>query len=751
MFLLKHHLFLFSAVLSTTYAAIDRHSLVSKYSPTRNASNPTTPMQVGNGNFAFGADITGLQTFLPFAIMSSWGWKNDSLPPNRTIEDVYNYQGQSWYNHGRLVQYDFGGDPEIEQWLTANPNRVNLGSVGLAFLDAQTGETRNVTESDLSDMHQTLDLWTGIMSSSFIYNGTSINVTTTSAQDTSAISVTIVSPLLNANPSDTSTRLGVFLDFPWADGSQEFSAPFVGNYSSALFSNHTTTLLNESTSKDSGKQAQIMHQMVDAIFYTTVGSTTTINITRDSPVAHRYTILPQNVADTFSLVVSYNDILPHQIPDDVTAMQSSVDAWEAYWTTSGFIDLLTGSTDPRADELQRRIILSRYLMRVNEAEDNPPQESGLVNDGWYGKFHMEQYFWHCAHWALWNNWDLLHRSSGVYDRFLETSLIRAQVQQGWPTGARWPKMTDPSGRSSPGEINNLLIWEQPHPLVFAEYEYRAFPSNATLFKWSQVLRATADWMSVFAWHNDSTEVYDLGPPMYVVAEDTAPNVTINPAFELAYWRLGLGLAEGWMERMGEEVPRNWSVVRENLAPLPVENGTYAVYEGIEDDFWTDPEYINDHPALVGLHGWLPETPGLNLTTAKLTAEKVWATWNFSNCWGWDFPMLAMSAARNNETEKAVEWLLHPLFQFDNVGMPIGGVRVPTYVLSIIDLVVAGCRPQIVSHPFFPFCHSPYFPGSGALLYATAMMAQGWDGSEDDAPGFPRSGWNVRVEGLSTAL
>ena len=61
--------------------------------------------------------------------------------------------------------------------------------------------------------------------------------------------------------------------------------------------------------------------------------------------------------------------------------------------------MLTGSSDPRAEELQRRIILSRYLMRVNEAGDLPPQEvrgqfefasvlasdhlqSGLVNDGW---------------------------------------------------------------------------------------------------------------------------------------------------------------------------------------------------------------------------------------------------------------------------------------------------------------------------------------------------------------------------------
>lgn len=85
-------------------------------------------------------------------------------------------------------------------------------------------------------------------------------------------------------------------------------------------------------------------------------------------------------------------------------------------------------------------------------------------------------------------------------------------------------------------------------------------------------------------------------------------------------------------------------------------------------------------------------------------------------------MLAMSAARLGDQAQAVDFLLHPDFQFDDVGMPIGGVRVPT----------------------------PYFPGAGALLYAVAFMAEGWDGSVGGAPGFP-DGWNVTVEGLHRAL
>lgn len=61
-------------------AKIDRQKVVQSFNPRRNASSPDTPLQVGNGNFAFGADITGLQTFSPFATMSTWGWHNFSLP-----------------------------------------------------------------------------------------------------------------------------------------------------------------------------------------------------------------------------------------------------------------------------------------------------------------------------------------------------------------------------------------------------------------------------------------------------------------------------------------------------------------------------------------------------------------------------------------------------------------------------------------------------------------------------------------------
>ncbi|EIN05583.1 hypothetical protein PUNSTDRAFT_54946 [Punctularia strigosozonata HHB-11173 SS5] len=691
---------------------IDRKAIVSRYNPKRNASNLVTPMQVGNGDFAFGADVTSLQTFQPYAVMSSWGWKNDSLPIGRTMQDVMNYRGVSWWNHDLLVEYMFGGEAEIQQWLISNPNRANLGRTGLVFFSSN-GSVVPVVETELVNIQQELDLWTGTLTSHFTYDGQHINVQVNAHQDTGAVGVQITSPLLHSG------RLGLFLDYPWNDGSSKFSAPFVGIFNATA--NHTTSL---TTGRDLGTNvaAQITHAFAANTFFTSLGGDR-FSVSRDSPTAHRYTIRSAANSSTFAFTLHYDVAEPRSIPTAAEIVQSSNAAWENFWEKSGFVDVYSGSTDSRADELQRRIVLSRYLLRVNEAGGDPPQESGLVNNGWYGKFHLEMFFWHEVHWALWGNWDLLKRATPVYQRFLPTSVERAQVQQPWSAGARWGKMSDPSGRSAPGEINELLIWQQVHPLVFAEYQYRAFPNRSTLKEWRDVVVATADWMAAFAWWNQTTKVYDLGPPMYVVSEDTSPNVTVNPAFELAYWRFGLGLAETWMKRLGEKPPAAWSTVKANLAPLPIENGLYAVYEGIEHDFWADPAYTNDHPALVGLHGWLPPTPGLNLTTAKATIEQVWTTWNITNSYGWDFPMLAMSAARNNESEQAIGFLLNELFSFDDAGYPTGGVRVPT----------------------------PYFPSSGSFLLAIAQMAAGWDGSDGVAPGFPATGWHVRVEGIAKTL
>ena len=73
-----------------------------------------------------------------------------------------------------------------------------------------------------------------------------------------------------------------------------------------------------------------------------------------------------------------------------------------------------------------------------------------------------------------------------------------------------------------------------------------------------------------------------------------------------------------MERLGEEVLESWTEVRDTLALLPVDDGLYAVYEGIPSDFWDTPTYTSS----MGLYGWLVQTADVNLDIAKTIAEKV---------------------------------------------------------------------------------------------------------------------------------
>ena len=60
---------------------IDREALASRHNVHLDAVDPSAPLSVGNGEFAFTADVTGLQTlnetyasFPPLQTMSHWGW-----------------------------------------------------------------------------------------------------------------------------------------------------------------------------------------------------------------------------------------------------------------------------------------------------------------------------------------------------------------------------------------------------------------------------------------------------------------------------------------------------------------------------------------------------------------------------------------------------------------------------------------------------------------------------------------------------
>lgn len=353
---------------------IDRKSIVRKFNLKLNHSHPYSPLQVGNGNFAFGVDVSGLQTFLPHNTLSSWGWHNSSLPntPNQT--SVSDFTGQDWWTHGRLVNYNQPNPAEkdISQWLIANPHRINLGRIGLWFGD------KNINEDNLIKRTQVLDLWEGIISSSFWWNGSKVHVKTIACPDTDTVAIKIESTLLESGD------LGVFFDFPYASGKNKFDAPFVGLFN--VTANHTTTL------RSSERSATITHTLDATIYNTQIEWDGDAQIRRISNATHRYVLSSGRGCKDLTFTAAFAPKAAKNRESFASIQKSAVDWWRKFWTTGAFVSLPTASNSS-AKELQRRIILSQYLLAVNGAGKDPAQESGLVNNGWYGKFHLEMVFW----------------------------------------------------------------------------------------------------------------------------------------------------------------------------------------------------------------------------------------------------------------------------------------------------------------------------------------------------------------------
>jgi hypothetical protein len=381
---------------------------------------------------------------------------------------------------------------------------------------------------------------------------------------------------------------------------------------------------------------------------------------------------------------------------------------------------LIESRDPRARELERRVVLSQYLTAVNCSGSLPPQETGLTTNSWYGKFHLEMHWWHAAHFALWNRLPMLEKSLEWYAKILPSARIRAQ-QQGY-RGARWPKMTEPGGRDAPSPIGPLLIWQQPHPIFYAELCYLSKPTKSTLRKFQHIVQESAEFMADYAHFDQKSGRYILGPPVIPAQENHHARETWNPTYELEYWTFGLRTANDWRVRLGLKSDTKWADIVKKLSPLPVKDGVYMAHENAPQTFT---ERNLDHPSMLAAYGIL-EGKMADPETMRRTLKKVMKEWNWADTWGWDYPMTAMTAARLGETSTAIDALL---------------LETPKNHYA--------ANGHNYQRPNLPL----YLPGNGGLLYAVALMANGWKNApQKSAPGFPADGsWKIRSEGFRAAL
>jgi hypothetical protein len=663
------------AAQSAALGGIDRRGVVSRHNPALHGIDPRSPLSVGNGEFAFTADPTGLQTFpqpyeaqMPLCTQSQWGWHT---APNPTGKGPGDLRLTEFDTFGRKVGYATSSDGQkpLFNWLRENPHRLHLGRIGFAIDKPE----------DVRFLQQTLDLWTGTLHSEFEWRGQKIAVETCChpAEDMIAVRVR--------------GRIPVVFEFPYGS-----SAMNAADWSHP--EKHSTRQV------DAGPNFLALERRLDGDSYSVHIAWDGIATSIQRESEHRFVLTP--TADQFSFCCVFHSRGETSMDRNRT-FAAAERHWAAFWSTGAAIDL-SAAPDPRARELERRIVLSQYLTAIQCAGSMPPQETGLTCNSWYGKFHLEMHYWHAAHFATWGRPALLERSLGWYHAILPSARERAR-QQGY-TGARWPKMTAPDGRDSPSPIGPLLIWQQPHPIAMAELIYTAHPTGETLARYREIVFESAEFMASYAHYDPKSARYVLGPPVIPAQENHPPRETWNPTFELEYWDHALAIAQRWRERAGLPREARWDDVRAKLSALPVKDGVYLAHENCPQTFT---ERNRDHPSMLGALGVLPGRK-VDRETMRRTLRKVFAEWKWADTWGWDFPMVAMTAASLQDPALAIDALAMDTPK--NTWLPNGH------------------NWQRANLPL-------YLPGNGGLLLAVAHMVR------ENA--FPNN-WHVRQEGFPRA-
>lgn len=189
---------------------------------------------------------------------------------------------------------------------------------------------------------------------------------------------------------------------------------------------------------------------------------------------------------------------------------------------------------------------------------------------------------------------------------------------------------------------------------------------------------------------------------------------------MQYWYYALTIAREWREHAGLDVDENLDDTINRLAPIPFDNALYLP-TGTTPDAYTNARFKSDHPAVLGAYGFLPGSPRVDTARMRHTLETILADWDWESTWGWDYPLVAMTAARLYQPELAVNALLMDTQK--NTYLPNG-------------------------HNYQDKRLTLYLPGNGGLLAAIALMTAGWDGNNVSEPGFPKDGkWDVRWEGI----
>ena len=705
---------------NTDNKLINRLDIIASFNPHLTDINPQSPLSVGNGRFCYTADITGMQTLYeeysaetPLCTMAEWGWhtkKADNEKGFYTLDDVrmtpYNYCKRT-VTYPR-VKYE--GNEAAYDWVRQNPHKFNLAKIGLYF------HNEPIKAGSIYCINQTLDITTGILKSSFRLNVNSNNNVRTLNNiaadniNTNAIIDNLITVYTVCDDnSDTvafyissgllQCGLSVNIAFPYAScditGSDWNNTDGHSNFLNASHIHRqiddTAYYVNFNINGTGTSQHTANNSTI------TSDSNVTINKCNNSAAAtiksngiHSYNITTTD--DELNMSVNFNKSIYTPATYDTIAGNSR-HFWHNYWTTGKFLN-----SDNK--ELMRRVILSQYLLVINDSGYIPPAETGLTCNSWYGKAHLEMHYWHMAWAPLWGHPELLTRSFDWYIDILDEAKKNAS-RNGYK-GARWTKMVSYTGSDCPSKIAPLLVWQQPHiinmlQIVIDNNTSDDFDVKAYMSKYWILVKETAVFIADYLVYDPMSDIYNIEAPVIPVQERHLPEDTRNPIFELAYFRYGLLIAAKWAYELGfTDEASQWHNIAMHIAPLPINDDVYIAHSNCPDTFTNK---AIDHPLMLQIYGMLDGYGAEDIVDKDIyrnTLMKVIDVWDYSTLWGWDFAVIAMAAHKLGLDDIALEQLL--------INSPKN------------DYVESGNNRQN-SRKDLPL----YLPGTGSLLLAAARI------------------------------
>jgi len=631
---------------------------------------------------------------IPLETRSTWAWHSFPNTQHLKISDAM----KEIDFHGRKLMYPSDEKGPAGAYFRMNPHPIALGQISLVDKNENP-----LAVSMIQNIHQKLDLWKGIISSHYEIDGQLVTVETVCHPDLNIVAFKIKSPLLKSGKLKPAFR------FPYSyDLTIKNKPPFDWSKPES----HTTTVLIQDAN------GILLKRTIDtSTYYVAIHWKGRAKWSKKAP--HEF-YLDATGSDSLTLVCEYLPTLVKRTSPTFEATRlASESSWKSFWTKGGAVDL-TGSTNPRAPELERRIVLSQYLMKVNYSGHFPPQETGLAHISWYGKHNSEVYWIHSAQFYQWNHTDLLENGLSWYNKILPVA--KADAKSNGFEGTHWPKMTGYDGRQSPGGINPFIIWNQPNPIYLSELVYRAHPNKATLEKYKDIVFESAKFLASYAFYDTKTGRYILGPPIKSVNESTQENETKDPSFELAQWYHGLKVAQDWRVRLGMKPDPHWDDILQKLARITIQDGKYVEIE-TDPNMWA--KKGNYSSAMIMALGYLPKTPMVDEKIMQNTFEAIVKQNGIPSFVSWSMGKGALTAARLGDQQTAIDIVCNdaPNSKFNKSGYvarPKEGLSCPAYL-----------------------------PVNSSFLEAVGLMAAGWDGCPNiNAPGFPQDGkWHVRVENM----